>query len=170
MSATTMSTTTVIGTMENSATARLSTGRGSRLPRTAHAARISRSSHRSAGVRGRRRPSMASVPLRQARTRTGAVPLRLTRRGRFAVVLLVAVVLLTGFSFTRTGTQASTTLETGPVVVQTTVQPGETLWTVATRVAPGNDPRETVQRLRQLNHLRGSGLQAGQQLLPADLR
>jgi Tfp pilus assembly protein FimV len=44
-----------------------------------------------------------------------------------------------------------------------TVQPGDTLWSIARRVAPGRDPRPVVDRLIQVNHL-GDGLQAGQQL------
>ena len=62
-------------------------------------------------------------------------------------------------------TEAATTTAPAPAVTQTTVQAGESLWTVAHRVAPGTDPRETVQQIRQLNHLSSSGLQAGQQLL-----
>jgi Tfp pilus assembly protein FimV len=44
-----------------------------------------------------------------------------------------------------------------------TVEPGDTLWSIARRVAPGRDPRPVVDRLIQANHL-GGGLQAGQQL------
>jgi LysM repeat protein len=40
---------------------------------------------------------------------------------------------------------------TGPV----TVRPGDTLWSIAERVAPGTDPRAEVAELRRLNGLAG---------------
>jgi Tfp pilus assembly protein FimV len=43
------------------------------------------------------------------------------------------------------------------------VQPGDTLWAIAGRVAPDRDPREVVDRIVRDNHLHGS-LQAGAQL------
>ena len=43
------------------------------------------------------------------------------------------------------------------------VQPGDTLWSIARRVAPGQDPRPVVDGLIAANDLRG-GLQAGQEL------
>ncbi len=43
------------------------------------------------------------------------------------------------------------------------VEPGDTLWSIARRVAPGRDPRPVVDGLIKANDLRG-GLQAGQEL------
>jgi Tfp pilus assembly protein FimV len=43
------------------------------------------------------------------------------------------------------------------------VEPGDTLWSIARRVAPGQDPRPVVDGLIDANDLRG-GLQAGQEL------
>ncbi|HET9005593.1 MAG TPA: LysM peptidoglycan-binding domain-containing protein [Actinomycetes bacterium] len=43
------------------------------------------------------------------------------------------------------------------------VEPGDTLWSIARRVAPGRDPRPVVDGLIDANHLRG-GLQVGQEL------
>ncbi len=94
---------------------------------------------------------------------TGAV--RLTRRGRALVLLGLVALLLAAFSLGRHGSSAATHLTASPVLQQTTVESGETLWSLARRVAPGNDPREVVQQIRVLNHLQGSSLQAGQQLL-----
>ena len=42
-----------------------------------------------------------------------------------------------------------------------TVRPGETLWQIAERVAPGSDPRETVARILDLNGLQTAQVQAG---------
>jgi hypothetical protein len=93
-------------------------------------------------------------------------PTRLTRRGRLLVslaVLLLAVtggVLLTGGGAALAGTDR-------PAVShqQVTVQPGQTLWQIAERTAPGADPRETVQRILDLNGLQTSEVQAGTALL-----
>ena len=43
------------------------------------------------------------------------------------------------------------------------VEPGDTLWSIARRVAPGRDPRPVVDALVEANDLHG-GLQAGQEL------
>jgi hypothetical protein len=52
-----------------------------------------------------------------------------------------------------------------PRRVRRTVLPGESLWILAQRIAPGNDPREVVAQIRRLNGLIDSQLQVGQQLL-----
>jgi hypothetical protein len=90
---------------------------------------------------------------------------RLTRRGRAVLLLVAAGLLLVAISVGRTGSQAATFTETGPALQQTTVQQGETLWSVARRIAPDNDPREVIVQLRRINHLQGSTLRVGQQLL-----
>ena len=41
------------------------------------------------------------------------------------------------------------------------VVPGQTLWDIAARYAPEQDPRAVVERLLDLNGLRGRALQAG---------
>jgi hypothetical protein len=90
---------------------------------------------------------------------------RVTRRGRLVLVAAGALVLLLVISFGRTGSQAATATGTGPTLQQTTVQPGETLWAVAQRIAPKNDPREVIAQIRRINHLHSSVLRTGQQLL-----
>ena len=47
--------------------------------------------------------------------------------------------------------------------VTSVVEPGDTLWSIARRVAPGRDPRPVVDGLIEANDVRG-GLQAGQEL------
>ena len=90
---------------------------------------------------------------------------RLTRRGRVVLLVVAALLLLAAISVGRAGSQAATATENGPMLQQTTVQPGETLWSVAQRIAPKNDPRDVVAQIRRINHLPSSGLRAGQQLL-----
>ncbi len=97
--------------------------------------------------------------------------LRLTRRGRTVVLLTLVTLMVAAFSLGRVGSQASPTGATPPhattkhVMSQTVVQPGESLWAVAKRVAPGHDPRAVIDQLADLNHLESSTLQAGQLLI-----
>ena len=101
------------------------------------------------------------VPVRPAsRPRT-----RLTRRGRLVLLVLAIGLLLAAISVGRAGSQAATATETGPSLQQTTVQPGETLWSVARRIAPANDPREVIAQIQRINDLESSSLRVGQQLL-----
>lgn len=96
-----------------------------------------------------------------------APQVHLTRRGRALLLLALVAVLFAAFSLGRSHSQASPTAVQTPrsAVEQITVQPGESLWAVARRIAPENDPREVVAQIRRLNDLTGSDLQAGQQLL-----
>jgi LysM repeat protein len=49
------------------------------------------------------------------------------------------------------------------------VQPGDTLWSVASKAMPGLDPREAVDHLRDLNGLDTAVVVPGQALkVPAD--
>ena len=100
-------------------------------------------------------------------TATSAPSVRLTRRGRAVLVLLLAVLLLTAFSIGQRDTQAAgVSAGSGAAApVATTVQPGESLWSVAQRIAPENDPREVIAQIRRLNDLSTSELQVGQLLL-----
>jgi len=98
--------------------------------------------------------------------RAGERPLRLTRRGRVVLVLLAAVLLLLA---ARVGV-AVASAPGEPVEVRVhVVTTGETLWELAQGVAaPGEDLRDVVNGLAELNGLSSSGLQAGQKiLLPA---
>jgi hypothetical protein len=76
--------------------------------------------------------------------------LRLTRRGRIAVILLLAVVAGLVFSLGRVSAGAS---PVGARPVSTTVRPGESLWSLAERTAPDRDPRDVVAALLAVNHL-----------------
>jgi Tfp pilus assembly protein FimV len=77
----------------------------------------------------------------------------------FAIVLVIAGFLLVAPGLARGD---------GPAVrpaprVTYVVESGDTLWSIARRVAPGRDPRPVVDGLIEANDLRG-GLQAGQEL------
>jgi len=92
---------------------------------------------------------------------------RLTARGRIVAValfLLLAFGAISAASALHSASQAGTT-PTGSATRYITVQPGQTLWQIAQRVAPGDDPRDTVDRIRSLNGLDTAPVQAGQRLV-----
>jgi Tfp pilus assembly protein FimV len=45
------------------------------------------------------------------------------------------------------------------------VHAGETLWSIAERAYPNDDPREAVYRIRAANNLPGSAILAGEELV-----
>lgn len=93
-----------------------------------------------------------------------ARPMRLTRRGMVAVALGVAAVgglLLLVAHLSAGSATARPAVAPGAVV---TVQPGDTLWSIAGAVAPGRDPRRVIERIRQSNHLTSVSLTPGQTL------
>jgi nucleoid-associated protein YgaU len=90
---------------------------------------------------------------------------QLTRRGRFVLVLGLALVVLVAMVSLSLGSVNATTDAPQDVVTHVTVQPGETLWQIAGRVAPDADPRDTVSRIMALNGLRDARVLAGQDLV-----
>ncbi|PRA78639.1 LysM peptidoglycan-binding domain-containing protein [Microbacterium sp. MYb66] len=100
-----------------------------------------------------------------------ATRLRLTARGRGVLLAFASVPLAVGIAFAAiSGGSAVASGEDAAVVsVETvTVMPGETLWSIATEVAPDADPREVIGEISRMNLLRGGELQIGQKLaIPA---
>lgn len=89
-------------------------------------------------------------------------PVRLTRRGvgvLSAFVACLGAVLVWGAAASA---PSATSSPAGPAVV--TVQPGDTLWSIAGRAAPDRDPRAEIDHLRTLNHLSGVSLEPGQRI------
>jgi hypothetical protein len=93
-------------------------------------------------------------------------PVRLTRRGR--VVLLALLLLLTGMVAVLVAASTGDAAAPAGPAPSVVVQPGDTLWSIAARYAPGPDPFGTIEQIRQLNGLEGYTVHAGQRLqLPA---
>jgi nucleoid-associated protein YgaU len=108
-----------------------------------------------AGVDGRPHPD---APL-------GRPPLRLTGRGRRLVAVLglaAGVGAATLVSSALDGSAASGLHLAGQSSV--VVGSGDTLWSIASSVAAGHDVRAVVDRIQEVNGLRGSDLVPGQVL------
>ena len=107
--------------------------------------------------------------------RAGAVmspaEVRLTRRGRLArsvvvVLLLVASALLLMGRVVGAPARADGSVGQAPILTQSVVvEQGDSLWNIAQRLAPSQDPRAVIQEIRELNALRSNLIQPGQVLL-----
>lgn len=114
-----------------------------------------------------RRPG-ATPPLRlvepPAEQEPAPPPLRLTRRGRIVVAVLgVLLVGLLVWASSRIAEARSTVPGSAPSVVE--VQPGDTLWSIARRVAPDADTRLVVADLQRRNGLSDTSVVPGQCLV-----
>ncbi len=109
-------------------------------------------------------PSRPERPGREAGRPMAPRRARLTRRGRVVVVLVALVLLVVGFSMGRVSSQAAgPQRHAAPATV--TVEPGESLWSLAARIAPHVDPRLVVDQIVALNHLPDAEVDAGEQLV-----
>ncbi len=90
--------------------------------------------------------------------------LRLTRRGRVAVLLaalLTMAVLVVALGSSTTATDGAG----DPVPAQmVTVQSGDTLWKLATDANPNGDLRQTVDDIMRLNSLESAHLPMGDEV------
>jgi predicted Zn-dependent protease len=96
---------------------------------------------------------------------------RLNRRGRLArtfVVLSLAVVMASLFGF-QAGANTAETVTAQSSFIEVTAAPGDTLWSLATRMADGGDIRALVDEIASVNSLATAELQAGQKVrIPLD--
>lgn len=99
-------------------------------------------------------------PIRAVRSR-----LRLTRRGRVVLMTLAATPLV-AFALIAA-------LNGGPVFASdaapgslnyVTVSSGDSMWQLATELAPREDPREVIAQILRFNQLTSADVVAGQQL------
>ena len=91
-------------------------------------------------------------------------PLRLTRRGMVVAVLATLIACLAMLLVAHASASSAAAPPKVSAGATMTVQPGDTLWSIAQRVEPNRDPRRVVDQLRQLNHLGSASLSAGQTL------
>jgi LysM repeat protein len=92
-------------------------------------------------------------------------PLRITRRGRIVLGALVAGPLVAGILMASVNAPAAAGDSPSSATFATvTVTAGESLWSIAQRVAPESDPREVVGELERFNGLEDSAVLPGQTL------
>ena len=106
--------------------------------------------------------SWMNTPARSTAPRTR---LRLTRRGRMVIALLVAlplVISLLGLALNGGGATATSGEST---VTMVTVEAGQSLWSLASTIAPGASTADVVSDLIAINNLSSASVQPGQQLI-----
>lgn len=122
--------------------------------------------------------SIATIPATSFSTapesaRLVTTRLRLTRRGRAVLTSLVALPLAGAIAWSMLGASSAVAAPDdattqGASFATVTVGPGETLWAIASEVAPAADPRDVVDAIKRLNALDSAMLMAGQRLaIPA---
>jgi len=93
--------------------------------------------------------------------------LRLTRRGRVVFGTLATLLAVAAFALVAMfgGAQAVAASDTGGAEFgYVVVQPGASLWQVASEIDASVDPRDLVAEIVRLNQLDSSGVEAGQAL------
>lgn len=126
---------------------------------------FSSSSRSASAVRTLPRSSRAAQQER-LRARASSAGTRQAGKTRYAVfavlgiVVAALVLLVPGLSAEASHMHSET-----PATSVVTVNPGDSLWSVASRSMPEVDTRSAVIELRKANNLRGSDLVVGQQLV-----
>jgi hypothetical protein len=108
---------------------------------------------------------------RHARPSPSPSPVRLTRRGRIvlgglAIVAVVAIAFLLSLTLAD-GALASSHGAAGAGyrgLHRVVVEPGQTLWSIASAARPAADPRLVIQEIGRANSLSGAAIYAGEQL------
>ena len=92
--------------------------------------------------------------------------LKLTRRGRVVVTTLAAIpfVVMAVIAGLNAGGAAATGDISSTQFSYVSVAPGQSLWQLASEIAPSSDPREVVARIVALNQLPSADVQPGERL------
>jgi LysM domain len=98
-------------------------------------------------------------------------PLRLTRRGRVVLAGLTALLVTAAMVALGIGTGTAQATDSAPAhggigryLIKVTVEPGESLWSVAENTDPDADPRDIILEVIGLNKLTGTTIYPGEQL------
>ena len=92
------------------------------------------------------------------------MPLRLTTRGRVVLLVAAAVMGLAVVVSAWFGASSSTPPVRSAAPAHVVVHDGDTLWSIAGRIAPNRDPRVIVDQLLRINQLGTPALVPGQVL------
>jgi len=94
--------------------------------------------------------------------------LRLTRRGRAVIAVLALLLAMSalalGAMFSASTAEASIENIDPSEFTYVVAQPGDSLWTLASRVAPEADTRDVIYEMQRLNSIPTSDIQVGQEL------
>lgn len=96
--------------------------------------------------------------------------LHLTRRGRVVVTALAAIPVVVGAALFAINGGGAAAIDSGAQThfSYATVQSGESLWSIAERVAPHADPRDVISEIVALNQLSGTMVVPGERVaIPA---
>ena len=113
------------------------------------------------------RPRLASDTPRPVRAVPVAAPrgeVRLTRRGRFVVFVAALLLVLGAALFLGATSVATNDKGTDQPTEALMVGEGDTLWAIASDLAPAGEVREMVATIKELNALDSAMLVAGQTL------
>lgn len=112
--------------------------------------------------------AVSAAPMEDVHVSQGG-GLKLTRRGRFVLIalpmLLVATALLVAIGLLTSPLKAGTEPLLGTGAVAVTVQPGDSLWSLAGQAALPRDAGDVVAEIVELNSLSSAVLQPGQSIL-----
>jgi len=103
----------------------------------------------------------------QVVTSTNPSGIVLNRRGRLArtlVVLSLAIVMVATFAFSAGAGSSDSMAATPDSFVTVVVGPGESLWSLAGRMAGDGDARSLIEEIMIVNSLATPDVQAGQSL------
>jgi len=103
----------------------------------------------------------------QVVTSTNPSGIVLNRRGRLArtlVVLSLAIVMVATFAFSAGAGSTDSMAATPDSFVTVVVGPGESLWSLAGRMAGDGDARSLIEEIMIVNSLATPDVQAGQSL------
>jgi hypothetical protein len=124
---------------------------GTRVPVEVPAQRVKPVTRRAAPARPPTRRRVAGAP--RVLARTVCAP----RRPRLSLVWVLAVASVACVTVVGLGTLANSVEPTVPAdTTVVRVQPGESIWELAGRVAPNADTAAVVDRIRELNDVEGS--------------
>ena len=113
------------------------------------------------------RPRPASETVHPVRATPSPAPrseVRLTRRGRFVVFVAALLLVLGAALFLGATSVATNNAGTDQPTEAVMVGEGDTLWAIASELAPDGEVREMVATIKELNALDSAMLVAGQTL------
>lgn len=99
------------------------------------------------------------------RSGAGRTPRAVRLRGRL-MIFAASILTIIGIVIASGQLAGASDLEpAGSATEMVTVQAGDSLWSLATHAASTGDPRDTVERIRELNGIEGSVIVPGDRLV-----